>query len=302
MSEALPQTRPRGSLTTGVLWMVACLMSFIGMALASRELAQSMSTMQVLLLRSVVGIVIMLVVARRVLPELRRATDLRLHFLRNVVHFSAQYCWTLGVVLLPLAYVFALEFTMPIWVALFAALALKERISRVRLQAMLVSFVGVLIVLRPGAGLDPAALLVLAAAAGYGASAVIVKRLTTTCSPAVIVMWMVLMQCPMAAVMLFLTGEWAALSWGDFPWMVILGGATLSAHYTMARALQLMDASLAIPIDFLRVPLIAVIGWLFYGEAISAAVVVGAALIAAANFWAIQSESAGRRARLEGSS
>ncbi|SRR5690554_6180777 len=285
-----PATKKAAPLWVGVLWMLACLVSFIAMALASRELAQHMSIMQVLLLRSAVGIVIMLAVAHRVLPEMCKGIDLHLHVLRNLVHFSAQYCWTLAVVLLPLAYVFALEFTMPIWVALIAALWLGERITRVRFMAMLVSFAGVLIILRPDAGLNAAAFLVLAAAAGYGASAVFVKRLTATCSPAVIVMWMVLMQCPMAALMMWFTTDWVVPSWLDAPWIVVLGVATLCAHYTMARALQIMDASLAIPIDFLRVPLVAVIGWLYYGETIGAAVFVGAALIAGANFFAMRAE------------
>lgn len=290
-----PTTAKAAPLWVGVLWMLACLTSFIAMALASRELAQSMSIMQVLLLRSAVGILIMLAVARHVLPELRNGAHLRLHALRNLVHFGAQYCWTVAVVLLPLAYVFALEFTMPIWVSLFAALWLSERITRVRFFAMLVSFAGVLVVLRPDTGLEPAALLVLVAAAGYGASAVFVKRLTHTCTPSAIVMWMVLIQCPMAAVMLWLTDDWVWPSWVDAPWVVVLGAATLCAHYTMARALQIMDASLAIPIDFLRVPLVAVIGWLLYDESIGAPVFIGAAMIAGANFFAMRAERTPRR-------
>ena len=288
---------PRGFEWSGVLWMIACLSSFIGMAVASRELAGSMPIMQVLLVRSAVGLAIMLLVGRKVLPELMRAKDLRLHAWRNLVHFSAQYCWTVGVVLLPLAYVFALEFTMPIWVAIFACLALGERITRIRAGAIAASFVGVLIILRPTGGLEPAALMVLAAAAGYGASAVFVKRLTTASSPAAIVTWMVLMQLPMAAAMLWLTDGWVWLRWSDAPWIVTLGAATLAAHYTMARALQVMDASLAIPIDFLRVPLVAILGWALYGESLSAAVFIGAALIAGANFLAMRAESPRKKAK-----
>src|SRR5690606_1584483 len=283
---------PVSHVWTGVLWMVLCLISFIGMALASRELSYSMPILEVLLLRSLVGVAIMLLLARRFLPELLQLTDIRLHFFRNTIHFGAQYLWTVAVTVLPLAYVFALEFTMPIWVALFAWMALGEKISRTRAYAILISFVGVLIVLSPSGGLNPAALMVLAAAAGYGASAVFVKRLTAHSSAAVIVTWMVLMQLPMSALALFLAGEGVWPSLENLPWILMLGAATLSAHYTMARALKLIDASLAIPIDFLRVPLIAAVGWVFYGESISAAVFAGAALIAAANFFAVRREAA----------
>lgn len=281
----------------GILWMLGSLASFIGMAIASRELADSMSIAQILVIRSLVGLAVVLILARHLLPELRQMRDIRLHAMRNLVHFGAQYCWTLGVALMPLAEVFALEFTMPIWVAVFAWAALGERIGRARVLAIAASFLGVLIVLRPGAGIiDPAAFVVLLAAAGYGASAVFVKRLTRSCSPQIIVVWMVLMQLPMGLALLALRGGWVAPGWGDLPWMLLVGITALTAHYTMAQALRVLDASIAIPVDFLRVPLIAVIGWLLYAEPISAAVFVGAAVIFSANFAAMRSEARNRRA------
>ena len=283
----------------GILWMIGSLASFITMAVASRELSASMPIAQILVLRSIVGLAVVLILARRLLPELRQMRDIRLHAARNLVHFGAQYCWTLGVALMPLAEVFALEFTMPIWVALFAWAALGERIGRPRILAMLASFIGVLIVLRPGAGIvDPAAFFVLLAAAGYGASAVFVKRLTRHCSPAIIVVWMVLMQLPMGLALMVFQGEWAPVASGDLPWVLLVGISALSAHYTMAQALRLMDASIAIPIDFLRVPLIAVVGWLLYAEPISAAVFIGAGVIFSANFLAMRSEARNRRAQI----
>ena len=119
----------------------------------------------------------------------------------------------------------------------------------------------------------------LASAAGYGASAVFVKRLTRSASPAVIVVWMVLLQLPMGLALLALTGGWVAPRPADLPWIAVVGLTALSAHYTMAQALRVLDASIAIPIDFLRVPLIAVIAglvaWLASDEAayISGAVI-----------------------------
>lgn len=292
--DALAPAPGKHAIVTGTLWMMGSLASFIGMALASRELADTMPILQILMLRSLVGLGVVFLLARHLLPELRQLRDLRMHAVRNAIHFSAQYCWTVGVALLPLAQVFALEFTTPIWVALFAWLALGEHVTRARALAIAVSFAGILIVLQPGSGgIDPAALLVLLAAVGFGASAVFVKRLTAGSSPAIIVVWMVLMQLPLAAAMLLLTGGWATPAIGDIPWIVVVGLTGLSAHYTMAQALRVMDASLAIPIDFLRVPLIAVIGWLLYGEAVSAAVFVGAALIFGANYMAMRAEMRG---------
>ena len=105
-------------IANGVMWMCGSLASFIGMAIASRELSANLSTFQILFFRSVVGLAVVAALLPRLWPEMRLGRRLKLNLLRNAVHFGAQYCWTLGVALLPLAEVFALEFTGPVWVAL----------------------------------------------------------------------------------------------------------------------------------------------------------------------------------------
>lgn len=283
-------TRERATLI-GTLWMVGSVASFVGMALSSRELIDTIPILQIQMLRSAVGLVVMALLVPQAVPEIIRLRNFKFHGIRNVIHFGAQYCWTVGIALLPLAYVFALEFTMPIWAAIFAWLVLGERISRIRAVAIAVSFVGVIIVVEPGSGgFGMAALVVLLAAVGFGVSAVMVKQLTARSSSAVIVMWMVALQLPFAAILVLATGEWVTPSWRDAPLILVLGLTALSAHYMMAQALRFMDASLALPIDFLRVPLIAIFGWLLYDEAISAAVFVGAALIFGANYMAMRAE------------
>lgn len=277
------------ALVQGLVWMVGCLASFIGMAVASRELADSLSVVQILFFRSLVGLGVLALLAPGVFPACRKAGRIGLHLIRNLVHFAAQYCWTLGVVLLPLAEVFALEFTMPVWVAIFAWMLLGERIHRARLIAVLGSFAGVLVILRPGGEIiDPAAFFVLAAAMGYGLSIVLVKRLSQDCPPLVIVTWMIVMQLPMGLGLALL--DWRSLDLSDLPWILLAGGTALSAHYTMARALRLLEASTVVPIDFARVPLIALVGFWVYGEALDPWLGLGALVIFGANYYALRHE------------
>ena len=110
-----PETKT-SQVSIGVLWMIGCLASFIGMAVASRELSETLSVFQILFFRSVVGLSVILIIARSILPELRRVERFGLHLARNAVHLGAQYCWTLGVVLLPLAQVFRSKFVVPVLV------------------------------------------------------------------------------------------------------------------------------------------------------------------------------------------
>jgi S-adenosylmethionine uptake transporter len=290
-SSTAPETKT-SQVSIGVFWMIACLASFIGMAVASRELSETLSVFQILFFRSLVGLVVILIFARSILPELRRVQRFNLHLARNAVHFGAQYCWTLGVVLLPLAEVFALEFTMPVWVALFAYLFLGERISRPRLVAVVVSFLGILVILRPGVTIiNPASFIVLLAAMGYGLSIIMVKRLTRECSPTIIVVWMILLQLPMGLALAVL--DWNTPFLANMPWIILAGITGLSAHYAMAQALRLLDASIAIPIDFFRVPLIALIGFYFYGEAIELWLLIGAVMIFGSNYYALRKEAQG---------
>ncbi len=287
------------SFSQGLLWMALSMMSFIGMSVGSREMAATMSIRQVLFFRALVGFVVILLVARSLLPEIRQMQKVPLHVARNVVHFTAQYFWTIGVVLLPLASVFALEFTMPIWVTLFAWLILRERISRPRLLATAGGFLGVLVIVRPGIGMvDPAAGLVLLAAAGYGLSLIMVKNLTRHCSPGAIVVWMMLIQLPLG----FLASltDWQPVHFSAVPWMLLAGIGALSAHFCQAQALKRLEASVVIPIDFLRVPMAAVVGYYAYGEAIDLWVFLGGAIILLSNFQAVLAERRDSRAKLHG--
>ncbi|WP_319519879.1 DMT family transporter [uncultured Martelella sp.] len=285
----LDQPRSRAEFSQGLIWVALSMAAFIGMSVGSRELATSLSIRQVLFFRALVGLGIIIVLARQFLPEIRQAKMVRLHIIRNIVHFTGQYFWTIGVVLLPLASVFALEFTMPIWVAFFAWLFLKEKLTRPRILATLGGFLGVLVIARPGLGMiDPAASLVLLAAAFYALALICVKELTRECSPGVIVVWMILIQLPLGFV--FALTDWQPVSWTDVPWMLVAGIGALSAHFCQAQALKRLEASVVIPIDFLRVPLAAIVGYYAYGEAIDLWVFLGGAIILLSNYQAVLRE------------
>ncbi|WP_159952341.1 DMT family transporter [Rhizobium sp. 18065] len=283
------QELPHNTFTQGLLWMGLSMISFIGMSVGSRELASTLSIQQVLFFRALVGLFVILTLGRALLPELRKGKLIGLHLARNVVHFFAQYLWTIGVVMLPLASVFALEFTMPIWVAFFAFLFLKEQLTRLRILATIGGFIGVLVIVRPGIGMvDPAAGLVLIAAAGYGLSLILVKQLTREVSAGAIVVWMIFIQLPLG----FLASltDWRPVSFTDIPWMLVAGLGALAAHYCQAQALKRLDASVVMPIDFLRVPMAAIVGYYAYAEAIDLWVFLGGGIILFSNYRAVMVE------------
>ena len=283
---------PTRQLARVVLWMIGALLSFCVMAVAIRKLSGPLTVMEILTLRAMLGLVIIGVVAL-LRPTERHSITLRrlpLHILRNSVHFGSQYLWALGLVLLPLATVFALEFTMPAWTILLAPFFLGERMTRSRIGAVILGLVGVLVILRPGVeSFKPAALIVLVAALGYGAQNIATKKLTATESTFAIVFWMNVIQLALAlmfAGVLFpqkLTPDLA-------PAIAGLGAAGVFAHFCLSNAFRAGDASVVVPLDFLRIPLIAVIGWWLYDEPLDVFVFAGAGIIISGILWNLRSE------------
>ena len=273
--------------------MTGTLLSFCVMAVSIRALSDALSIVEILTVRAAVGVgIIMLVLAAR--PELRITIHLRrfgLHFLRNSIHFGAQYLWALSLLLLPLATVFALEFTMPAWTILLAPIFLGERMTASRIGEVVLGLAGVLVILRPGVeAFQPAALLVLTAAFGYAAQNIATKKLTMTESTFAIVFWMNVIQFGLGFVC---AGPWFVSKIGidQLPAIAGLGTAGLFAHFCLSNAFRAGDASIVVPLDFMRIPLIAVVGWWLYGEALDAFVFAGAGLIVAGIVWNLRSEA-----------
>ena len=280
-------------LVPAVLWMIGALLSFSTMAVSIRELSHVLGILEILALRSAIGLVVLgaMVLAR---PDLRQSIRTRyiwLHLTRNGVHFASQVAWATSLTLLPLATVFALEFTMPAWTAIMAAVFLHERLTQGRIGAVILGFVGVLVIIRPGLQtFQPAALLTLAAAFGYGISLVATKRLTATDSVFAIVFWMNAMQLPMNLVGSDLV-SFTRLGPGQIVPMIGLGVAGLTSHYCLSNAFRFGEATIVVPIDFLRIPLIALVGWWLYAERLDAFVFVGAGLIVSGILWNLRAEA-----------
>ena len=272
-----------------VLWMSGAVLSFSTMAIAARELLAHMGAFQILFLRSVVMLALVLVIVAQAKDAVTATRRLPLHALRNLVHFGGQYCWVFAIGALPLATVFAIEFTMPVWTAILAALLLGERLTRPRLVMLGLGLIGVLVILRPGLGIVSAASLVaLAAAFLYAGNMIATKRLVSSDSPLAVLFWMSVMQTPLA--LLTALPQWVAPQAGDLPWMLLIGVGSYTAHYCMTRAFKLADAMVAVPIDFVRLPLIAVVGALFYNEAFDPLIIVGAAVIFAGTYYSLSRE------------
>lgn len=266
-------------------WMAGWLTATLAMTVAGRELATGLPVVVLMFFRSVfatlvLGIIIFGFQGGR--PA--RTRRLGLHIVRNCFHYVAQFCWFWALALIPLAQVISIEFTLPIWTAILATIFLGEKLTPRRIAAIASGFIGVLVIMRPGiVPPELGQLIALAAALGFGVSVTMTKSLTRTDSPLTVIFYMFFIQIFIGAIPTWLQWQWPEAH--QWPWLVIVATAGTFSHFCLTKAMSLADATVVLPMDFLRVPLTALAGLVLYDEPITRWLLLGAALILAGNLF-----------------
>jgi len=271
------------STTRAALWMAGWLALMLIVAIAGRESTREVNVFQIMEVRTVLGFLMLypLVRTNGGFAAMRTSRPLQ-HIGRNLIHYCAQLGWFFALTLIPLGQVVSIEFTMPIWTAILAASFLGERLTVGKIAAVLLGLIGVIVIVRPATGeINPGQLIALAAALGFGVSIVMMKSLTRTESALRIIFWMLVIQSAVGFFPALYVWTWpSAHAWA---WMAVIAFCGTFSHYCMARAMLYGDATVVLPMDFLRVPLTAAAGWLIYSERLDLFTVLGAALILGGN-------------------
>jgi drug/metabolite transporter (DMT)-like permease len=271
------------SIAKAATWMAGWLTLMLVIAVAGREAMRELAVFQVMEMRSIIGLLLLWPLVRMSGGwAALKSQRLREHGARNVVHYAAQYAWFAALTMIPLAQVVAIEFTMPIWIILLAAAFLGERITPWKVLAVALGLLGVGLIVRPSsAGLSPGQLVALAAAVGFAVSVTMVKSLTRTDSALAIIFWMLVVQSLLGLLPALWVWRWpSAITWG---WVLLVAFCGTFSHYCMARAMRHAEATVVMPMDYLRVPLTALAGWWIYAERLDLFTVAGTALILGGN-------------------
>ncbi len=270
---------------SAALWMLGAIASFTLMAVAGRVVQTEMDSFELMAWRSAIGLAVVaavLAARRQGLAPVRTAVPW-LHVRRNLFHFAGQNLWFTALMLIPLSELVALEFTNPVWVALLAPLLLGERFTPRGALVAALGFAGVLIVARPGvAAVGAGHALALASALGFALTTIFTRRLMAHDGVLCVLFWMTASQTVMGVV-LGAPGGLPLPSASVLPWLVLVGLTGLSAHLSLTAALARAPATLVAPMEFLRLPVMALVGVWHYGEPLSWAVLAGGAVILAAN-------------------
>lgn len=280
-------------ITRGALWMTGAIVSFTAMAVAGRELSHAHDTFEMMLFRSLLGLVI--VSAMLTLTGQWQQVSTRrmgLQTARNLAHFTGQNLWFYAITLAPLSVVFALEFTQPLWVIVLAPLLLGEAMTRIRALSAVLGFAGILIVARPSPETLNAGIIAAAAAALFFAlTTMATKRLTRDIPIGGIMFWMTVIQAILGLIAAGYDADITLPTGATLPWLTVIAIGGLVAHFCITNALAIAPATVVIPIDFARLPVIAIVGMLLYAEPLDAWVFVGALIIFGANYLNILTET-----------
>lgn len=289
---AVNQIQPTPNMIAkAALWMGLAIVSFTTMAVSGRAIQVDLTTFELMFWRSLIG---WAVVAGLVLALGRglqgavarvRPRNTRLHVLRASVHFAGQNLWFYALMLIPLAQLVALEFTMPIWVAALAPLLLGEHFTRRRAVVAMLGLAGVLVIAQPGTQvLNIGHIAAIGAAVFFALNLITTRVIMRTDGVLCVLFWMTglqtLMSLPLALV-------WGGLDWPSaqlWPWIMLVALSGLSAHFALTSALGLAPATTVAPMEFLRLPVVALVGVLLYAEPLELTVFGGGALILLANW------------------
>jgi drug/metabolite transporter (DMT)-like permease len=271
------------SIPKAALWIAGWLALMLIVTVAGREATRELNVFQIMEVRTILGFLMLypLIRLNGGFAAMKTSRSLQ-HIARNLIHYAAQLGWFFALTLIPLAQVVSIEFTMPIWTAILAASFLGERMTVWKIAAIVLGVVGVVVIVRPAAGeINPGQMIALGAAVGFGISIAMMKSLTRTETTLTIIFWMQVIQAVAGFIPSLYVWIWpSAYAWG---WMVVIAFCGTFSHYCMARAMLYADATVVVPMDFLRVPLTAAAGWLLYSERLDVFTVLGAALILTGN-------------------
>lgn len=291
-----PPQSVRSQALRGIFWMVLAAGAYALSAGMVRKLSPEFTAFELVFLRTVVGLAMLLPwLVLRIGAGGLRTQRLNLFLLRGTFTYFAMVSTFYALGHMPVAEVYALQFTLPLFSILLAVLVLGERAGLGSWLACIIGFLGTVVILRPGFDeISAAALAALASAALYGGSNVCIKALSRTESAALITVYANIIMLPLSLVPALFT--WHTPEWRHVPWLLALGITNTLGQLVLARAIAAADARIVWPFDFLRLPFAVVIGYVLFAELPGPWTWAGAVIIFSSSYYVVRREAGARQA------
>jgi len=290
---ALPVATP----LRAALLMLGSTLAFGLMAIAIRYATRYVPTQEVAFFRNAFGLLALLPMLIRPGSAPLKTQQLPRYFLRSAIGLASMLCafWAIGH--LPISQAISLSYSTPLFVTIAAVLWLGETVRMRRWAAVIIGFIGVLIIVRPGStSFTPGTLVAVGAAVLSSLVAIQIKQLTRVDSADTVVFYTYVFWVPLSLVPALFVWVWpTGLAW---VWLVATGVLGTLGQLLWTRALRLGEVSALTPISFMQLPLVSLLGWLLFNETLDRWTVIGAGIILGANTYIAHREAVlARRAK-----
>jgi drug/metabolite transporter (DMT)-like permease len=276
-------------ITQALLWSLFGTVTGGLMNVLIRAAAEEIDPLEVVFFRNLFALILMIPFIVRLGPGALRTSKMGFYTLRAVVAFISMVTWFIGITIVPLATATALNFTAPLFATILAAVVLHEQVRVRRWTAIVIGFVGVVVILRPFGPLDINMLVLLFSAATAAMGSITVKFLSRSEPAVAIVSYMVIYLTPISLVPALFVWQWPSLE--TLLYLVLLGFCGVLSHFGVTRALAAADASAIAPFEFLRLPYAAFLGFIFFAEKPDAWTWIGAAIIVGSSLYVAHREA-----------
>jgi len=285
-----PALSPSATPMRAALLMLGSTMAFGLMAVAIRYATRYVPTQEVAFFRNAFGLLALLPMLLRPGHAPLKTQQLPRYFVRSAIGLGSMLCafWALGH--LPLAQAVSLSYSTPLFVTIAAVLWLGETVRVRRWAAVVVGFIGVLVIVRPGtAGFTAGSLVAVAAAVLSSLVAIQIKQLTRIDSADTVVLYTYVFWVPLSLIPAVFVWVWpTGVAW---LWLLATGVLGTIGQLLWTRALRLGEVSALTPISFLQLPLVTLFGWLLFNETVDRWTIIGAGIILAANAYIAHREA-----------
>lgn len=271
-------------------WMFVSAIGFALIMVITRELSATLDVFVLNFWRSIFSVLMFVPWLIRSGLGAMRTRRLPLFALRSAVLVCSSLMLLWSAVLMPIGEATAITFTSPLFTTLLAALILRETVGPRRIMALVVGFLGVILMLRPGVeAIDTGAMLAIGASLLFGFVIIMGKRLSDTEAPALVILMLALWNLPFSAIPAAIF--WEVPEGREWLWIIALGIAANLNLYGIQRAVSVGDASLSQVFDFVRLPIAVAFAWFMFAEVPDPWMWLGAAVIFGATVYTTRREA-----------
>ena len=268
----------------GGLWMVLAGLFFTFLGVMIRMANNEVHILEIVFFRYLFSLLIMVPWVLRLGVGGLKAKNISLLFTRSISSYIAAILWFASMIYLPLAEATALGYTTPLFVTLGAVLFLNEIVGKQRWFALGIGFIGILVILRPGsATFAMPALLAIGGAIFIACSALLVKILNKTDTPDIIVLYMAIFSTPISLIAALFV--WKTPSYEALAWLFGIGLFSTFGHLAYTRSFAAANASVVLPYDYMRLLMVAAVGYGFFKEIPDIWTWVGGCIIIISTFY-----------------